>query len=370
MNFRDEEFYRKNRIKLFLNTEVKKIDVEEKNIYTENGKFEFDFLFIGTGGKPVIPDIKGLKDVREGIFTFTTFNDAKNMKEYLENKRIDVVAILGGGLIGLKCAEGLIERGVNVLIIELSNRILANTLDDTSSQIIEKKLKEKGCEVIKNDTVETIKSRDGKIKKIVLRSGKRIDINLLVIAIGVIPRTEIVENTRIIKNRGIIVNEYMQTNIPYIFAGGDVAETYEFESEKTITLPIWPRAAKQGKIAGNNMTGNESKYEGLFIMNAVQFFDIPCLSFGITNPDGRDYEILEKIDFKNKIYKKIVLKENKIVGAIYLGEIERAGIVNGLIKNKIDVSNIKNLLLDDKFGLLCLPESYRKHIVKGEGIEV
>ncbi|MGB9677310.1 MAG: NAD(P)/FAD-dependent oxidoreductase [Candidatus Ratteibacteria bacterium] len=369
LNFRDENFYKEKNVKLFIGTKVKRIDIKHKTIFTDKGAFEFDFLFIGTGGRPIIPKIKGIEDLKEGIFTFTKLNDAKSIRRYIEREKIKEAVILGGGLIGLKCAEGLIEKGINVIIFELSDRILPNTFDLKASEIIENKLKERGCEVIKKNTVERVNLENGKLKEIILKDGRKIKTKILVIGVGVIPETEIVENTEIERNKGIIVNEYMQTNVPYVFSGGDVAEGYDFFSKRNSVIAIWPIAARMGKIAGYNMAGGDKKYDGMFIMNSIEFFEIPVISYGITNPDlNEKFEIIEKIE-KN-FYRKIVLKENKIVGAIYLGNIERAGIILGLMKNKVDVSSFKNLLIDDKFGLLILPESYRKHIVKGEGIEV
>lgn len=370
LNFKDEEFYRKNRVKLFLNSECEKIDLERKILYSKSGNFEFDYLFLGTGGESIIPKITGIEEVKDGIFKFTKLKDAKKIEEYIEKKKIREVLILGGGLIGLKCAEGLLARNISVIIVELSNRILTNTFDNIASEIIENQLKRNNCEIIKKNTVEKIICKDGYLKEVILTDGKRIKTDILIIAIGVYPNTKLIEGTKIEKNKGIIVDEFMKTNYPFVFAGGDVAESMEFEGNKSV-IAIWPRASKQGKIAGINMAGGNKKYEGIFIMNSVEFMGIPTISFGMTNPENeKEYEILKKIDYEKKIYKKIVIKENKIVGGIFLKDIERAGIITGLIKNKIDVEPFKKFLLDDKFGLLILPESYRKHIVKGEGIEV
>ncbi|MFN4227365.1 MAG: NAD(P)/FAD-dependent oxidoreductase [Candidatus Ratteibacteria bacterium] len=370
LNFKDESFYKKNKINLFLNTKCKNIDLKRKILLTTSGEFDFDFIFLGTGGKPIIPNIEGIESVKKGIFTFTKLKDAKGLKKYIKEKEIKEVVILGGGLIGLKCAEGLLGKNLSLVIIELSDRLLPNTFDYFASEIIENKLKEKNCEIIKKNTIDKIICKDGILNELILKDGKKIKTDILIIAIGVYPNTELIEGTDIEKNKGIIVDKFMRTNFHFVFAGGDVCETEEFGGEKSV-IPIWPRAARQGKIAGINMANGNEMYEGMFIMNSVEFLDTPTISFGITNPKNeKDYEILKKFDPKKKTYKKILIKENKIIGGVFLGDIERAGIITGLIKNKIDVSTFKNHLLDDKFGLLILPESYRKHIVKGEGIEV
>ncbi|MCS7179883.1 MAG: FAD-dependent oxidoreductase, partial [bacterium] len=285
-------------------------------------------------------------------------------------KKVENIVILGGGLIGLKCAEGLLNKKISLVVIELSDRILPNTFDKLASEILENELKNNECEIIKKNTIEKIISKNGVLKEVILKDGQKIKTDILIIAVGVYPNIELTKDTTIEKNKGIIVDKFMNTNLPFVFAGGDVCETKEFDGNKSV-IAIWPRAARQGKIAGVNMAGGNKEYDGIFIMNSVELIGIPTISFGITNPsDEKNYEILNKIDFDKKIYKKIVIKENKIVGGIFLGDIERVGIITGLMRNRIDVSSFKNFLLDDRFGLLILPESYRKHIVKGEGIEV
>lgn len=371
LNFREENFYRENNVRYFLNTPVRKIDIKKKVLYTSNRSLNFDFLFIGTGGRPIMPEIEDMDKIKQGIFTFTTLDAAKKLKRFIEEKKIKEIVVLGGGLIGLKCAEGLIARGISVKIIEFSDRLLSNTFDFHTSEIIENKLRAGGCEVIKNNTVQKISGQAGELREVILKDGKRIKTRVLVICVGVIPETSVIEGTGIIKNKGIIVNEYMQTNIPFIFAGGDVAEADNFFIEKKSVIAIWPVASRMGKVAGYNMAGANKRYDGMFVMNSIEFLGIPVISFGITNlSSNADYEVISSMGFANEFYRKIVIKDNKIVGAIYLGKIERAGIISGLIKNKVDVSSFKNLLINDKFGLLVLPEEYRKHIVAGEGIEV
>jgi NAD(P)H-nitrite reductase large subunit len=371
MAFRDEDFYSKNRVKLILNKRAERIKLTKKEVYYDSEKVKFEKLLIAVGGKPIIPLISGLDGVKEGVFTFTKFSDVESLIKYIEKNKIKEAVVLGAGLIGLKCTEGLVERGLKVKIIELADRILANTFDKSASQILEKALANWGCEVIKENTISEVVQKKGKIQEVLLKDGRRIKTNLLIVAVGVRPNLDLIEDTAIKSNRGIIVNEYMQTNVKDVFAAGDVAEGKDFLLEKNSVIAIWPVASKQGKVAGYNMAGKKVKYEGLFIMNSVELVGIPTISFGITNPiDEENYEVLVRKEEERNYYRKIVLKENRIVGAIFMGNIERAGIFSGLIKDKVDVSSFKQDLLSDEFGLLVLPKEYRKHLVIGEGIEV
>lgn len=371
MNFKEENFYQENKVEVRLGRKAEKIDIGKKEVYLKRDeKIKFDKLLISTGGKPIVPPIEGLNN-QEGIFTFTKFEDAEKIISYLEKNKIKEAVVLGAGLIGLKCTEGLIERGIKVTLVELADRILANTFDRNASEILEIALSKQGCRVIKKDTVVGIIAGNGKIREIVLKSNRNIPTELLVIAIGVQPNLDLVKDTPIKFNRGIIVDKYMQTTVKNIYAAGDVAEGKDFLLEKNSVLAIWPVAARQGKIAGLNMARKITPYEGSLIMNSVELAGIPTISFGITNvSESEGFEILSKKDIEKSLYRKIVLKDNRIVGAIFLGKIERAGIFSGLIKDKIPVSTFKKDLLSDDFGFLVLPSEYRKHRVRGEGTEV
>ena len=372
MPFRDIHFYERNDVKLLLGRKAKEIDVDSRRVFLSDGtSLHFEKLLIATGGKPIIPPIEGLSKVKEGVFTFTRFSDAKDIIDYVQKNDIETATVLGAGLIGLKATEGLVERGIKVTIVELADRVLANTLDREASAILERSLGNWGCKVIKEDTVSKVVGSHGRIKEVVLRSGRNVPSSLLIIAIGVRPNLELVEDTPINYDRGIIVDEYMQTNVDGIYAAGDVAQGKDFLTQGNSVIAIWPVAFRQGKIAGWNMAGRRVAYEGLFAMNSVELAGVPTISFGITNPpeDG-NYEILSKKDEDAGFYRKVVLKDNRIVGAIFLGKIERAGIFSGLIKDGLDVSSFKEELLSDDFGLLVLPAEYRKHMVTGEGMEV
>lgn len=372
MAFRDEAFYRSHGVELVLGKKAVGLEVGERKVTLEDGTvIVFEKLLLAMGGKPIVPSIEGLGEVKEGVFPFTRLSDAKAILNYLSRQNIKEAVVLGAGLIGLKATEGLVHRGLRVTIVELAPRILPNTLDQGASEILEKALVRWGCKVVKEDTVVRLETRGGVLEEVVLSSGQRIPCKLLILAIGVRPNLDLVEATPIKRDRGILVDERMQTNIAGIYAAGDVAQGKDFLTGKNAVLALWPVASRQGKVAGWNMAGKRAEYDGLFAMNSVELAGIPTISVGITDPpEGLDYEILLKKDERHGLYRKIVLKDNRIVGGIFLGKIERAGIFTGLIRYRVDVSSFKEELLSDHFGFLVLPAEYRKHMVRGEGIEV
>ncbi|MEJ2240797.1 MAG: FAD-dependent oxidoreductase [Candidatus Bathyarchaeota archaeon] len=239
-------------------------------------------------------------------------------------------------------------------------------LDKTASEIVESVITNAGVTIITGQTVQRILGRKDDptaVGGVVMTDNNEIPCDMVIVAIGVIPRTELVKDTPLRINRGIIVDRFMRTSIPDVFACGDVAEAYDFLIEKSRLLPLWPLAYLGGRAAGFNMTGKNVEYEGGTIMSSLKYFELPIIAVGNINPENmNDYE--EMIDLKPEktIYKKILLKNNIIVGFIFLRGIEKAGILFRLLKNHVDVSEIKDSLLSEDFGIVSLPQSVRQEM--------
>ncbi len=390
--FKDEKFYQDNDLEVKTKTRVEDINADNLMIRAENGdEYKFGKLLIASGGKPIIPKIKtsgtglnqsgksiGFIDFTnykkiDGIFTLTTLDDAIKIKKYIKKNEIENISILGGGLIGLKSAEAFLELGININIIELADRILAATFDREASSIIENAIEDRDSKIYKNNTIEEIYVKNGKINGFRLKDSEEISCNLLVIAIGVSPNIDFVDTGKIKTGRGIIVDDHMQTSVRNIYASGDVAEAWDILLKKSRNIAIWPLAVMQGVVAGNNMAGGSKKYSGGFFMNSVEVLSIPSISMGMTNiniEDHEDIEIIKEFMPELNLYKKIVIRKNKIIGLILIGNIERAGIYSGLIKNKIDLSSVKENISKEDFGIIHFPAEYKKHLVIGEGMEV
>lgn len=364
--YRDKEFYKNNKIDLILNNGAEKILTGKKHVVlSDKKKVTFDKLLIATGGSPIVPEIKGR--TYKGVFTFTNLSRAVAIKKYIKRNKVKKAVIIGGGLIGLKAAEALMELKIKISIIELADRILSASLDKIASGIIEIALKNAKCGVITNNTVTEIRGKNDKVKETVLKDGQIIPAELVILAIGVRPNIELVIGTSIKTNKGILVDDYMMTSVKDIYAAGDCCEV------GNQVLAIWPRAVRQGKIAGSNMAirqgsgqaGVKKKYEGSLAMNSVELCGIPVISVGESRMEAKSCQSLVCFDEKKPKYKKIIIKDGKIKGALFVGVIDRAGIYTSLIKDKIDTSNFKENLLKENFGLINLPKEYRKHLVTG-----
>jgi len=259
LGFRDEAFYQKHKVDLILGKKATGLDTKKRKVSLADGtRLTYDRLLLSVGGVPIVPSIDGLRHDTTGGFTFIQLQEAQRLIDYIERESIREAVVLGGGLIGLKAVEGLVERGLQVTVIELMDRILANTFDREASSIIEERLSTHGCTVITGDTIERAKTRGGKIRQLTLKSGMEISTSLLVIAVGVRPNLALVKGTPVETDRGIVVNQFMETNVPHVYAAGDCAQGLDFLSKENAVIAIWPVAARQGRVAGLNMSGSQT----------------------------------------------------------------------------------------------------------------
>lgn len=352
MLYRDGDFYNRNQVTTKLGTKVIGLKIEEKQVELESGELiPYDKLLIATGGKPFVPNIEGLD--KEGIFTFLKFDDVKALEKvaFAGSKAV----IVGAGLIGLKAAEALVKKGVEVKVVELSNRVLSAILDEEAAELVQNHLEDQEVEFHLNTTVSEVLG-NGKVSGVKLQNGESLECDYLIVAIGVVPNTDLVINTSISVNRGIVVNKRMETNLTGIYAAGDVSEGYDLVYDSQRVIPILPNAYRQGETAGVNMAGENSTYSDGFAKNAIGFFDLPMVTAGIIKPEGQEFETIVVSDQNKPVYKKMILKNNKLVGFIFLNEIDRAGIYTKFISEKTNVKDYKELLLTKGVGYALFPE--------------
>lgn len=357
MLFRPVDFYEKNDIQTVLGWKAQRLDVDRCVIEVDDGgKIGWKKLLLATGGSPIIPQIKGVS--KKGVFSFTTLDDAKAIDQLLSQflKKVRAV-VVGGGLIGVSVAEALVKREVNVTIVEMKERILSTILDEEGSALVEEGLKQAGVNIISGRTVTEVMSYSADtVTGVTLDDGSPMPCELVIMAIGVRPRTELVAGTGIKVNRGIVVDRRMTTSRPDIYACGDVAEAYDFVYGENKLTPIWPNAYVGGRIAGLNMAGVPTEYKGGTSMNSLKYFGRDVVSAGLVAPSGDGYEVLSKRNDGN--YRKVVLKEGRVVGMVFAGNIEKSGIVFGLMKDGANVESFKEELVADDFGLISTSDLF------------
>ena len=369
MDYRGREFYRQLAVEARLGAEAASLETARRQVRLRDGTaLGFGKLLIATGGAPIRPPIEGSDTA--GVFTFTTWADERAVDEWIgRHDMTHGAVVLGGGLIGLKCVEALSARKVPTTVVELADRILPVTFDHDASRLAEAQLARHGVSIRTNATIRKVVSTGGAISAAVLSDGLTLNCDMLIMAIGVRPDLALVQGTAVKVERGILVDERMESSVAGIFAAGDVAQGLESLTGRRMPIPILPVAARQGRVAGTNMAGGEARFDGGLAMNAVDVVGLPTISVGQTVELEGD-EVLRRLDERAGTYRKLVLRDGRIVGVILIGQIERAGILTGLIRSRVDVSGLKHLLLTDQFGLLSLPADYRAHMVSGMGIEV
>lgn len=385
--FKKSNFYEENNIDLKTNQNVVSIKSSDNLAITEQGnQYLYNKLLIASGGRPIIPEIRVIDKTGKtlsldeamssvkGIFTLTTLDDAIMIRKYINEYSIKTASILGGGLIGLKAAEALLGLHLNINIVELSDKLLSASFDETASGILIEAIKKSGSSIYCGQTIEEIYTENNSINSFKLSNGRKIPSDLLILAVGVLPDTGYLKNSGIKTDAGIITDSRMKTSIDNIYAAGDIVKSHDVLSGSDKNMAIWPIAVKQGEVAGSNMSGIDTAYPGGFLMNSVEILGMPMISLGQSSIEyddkNKDLKVYKSHDTDRKIYRKIVVRQNRAVGAILIGAIERAGIYWGLINNNVDVSEIGENIVKEDFGLIQLPADYRKHLVVGEGIEV
>ncbi len=351
MLYRPADFYAQNNIVFLPDRKVTHLEIGQRTAQLEDGEhIVWEKLLLAVGGNPIVPEVEGME--RKGIFTFTTLDNAKVIDKFLESGANKAV-VIGGGLIGISVTEALVKRGIEVKIIEMKERLLNTILDEQASLMVEETLKQAGVKVITGHTVTKINGSDT-VRCIVLDDGTEIPCDLVIITIGVSPRTELALDAGIRLNRGIVVDRHMATSYPDIYSCGDAAEAYDFVYGGNRLTPIWPNAYIGGRIAGYNMAGIGKEYPGSTAMNSLNHFGIDIASAGMPMPpDGSGYEVICKHD--GNIYQKVILKDGCIMGMIFVGNIEKSGIGFGLMRGRVNVGSFKQSLLADDFGLAFLP---------------
>jgi len=361
MGIRRPGFYEDNGIEPLLGRRAEAIDTNAHTCRLDDGTLvEWQRLLLATGGRPIIPPIPGTD--LPGVFTFTTMADAARIREAVVPR--SRVVVIGGGLIGLSVTRALVHLGALVTMVELLDRVLATALDAQASSVVERALAEAGVRLLLSRTAEAIIPVSGDSPKagaVRLADGERLPAEAVIVAVGVAPRAELAKEAGIAVNRGILVDRQMRTSHPDVFACGDCAEGYDFVAGIERVVPVWPNATMGGRVAGLNMAGRSATYVGATGMNALSYFGLSVVAAGVQEPGPEPgYEVLTSLSDDRTRYRKVVLRDGVVVGLTFVGEIEPAGIVFGLMRDRVDVSSFKDELVAPGLSMGGLPAALRR----------
>lgn len=336
---RPKDYFQNLRAELISGKEVTGISPSKKEVSFRDGGLEtYDTLLIATGSEPVHPPIKGLEEA--GFLGFRSIEDQKSLSAKLGTKKR--VAVLGGGLIGMEVAIALLETGHKVDIIEKESRLLPLYFDAKAESLIRDVFERQGAVLHTSLEATEVQKQNGTVK-VSLSNGTVVEADLLVTAVGVRAKTGLLASSGVKVNRGIIVDESMRTNVPDVYAAGDVAEGPGFFGDTGLN-PILPSAVDQGRAAGAAMAGQPESYERWLPMNAFNFFGYMAVSVGLSMPQGKEFDVLTASDEKS--YGKLVLRDGRLMGAMFLNTPVDPGVLVYLIRKQVDVGAYQQSLLD------------------------
>lgn len=366
---RSESFYRGHRLDL-LHSTVTSLDLEARHVLLENGQaLPFDVLLLAMGASAVRPPFQG-SDL-DGVVTFDTLDDAKNIVAL--SRRAKRAVVVGGGITALELAEGLQHRGVRTTLLQRGDRVWPRLFDTRESAIIEEAIKHEGIEILYGEELSEIQGKKGRVRGVLLKSGKELGCQIVGVAIGVRPVLSLVEETSLEKDRGLLVNNHLQTNVREVFAAGDVAQVHDRWTGKHNLDVLWPSAINEGRAAGYNMVdiahGNEPQriYQKGSPFNAVLLFGVHLSVIGhVGNQNIENSEEFQHMsrgssnvwtspfssryrsawDKKGTNSIRIVMSGGKIVGALIMGDQRSADPLRDLIENEVILQDHQQQLMD------------------------
>ncbi|MBN1801020.1 MAG: FAD-dependent oxidoreductase [Candidatus Lokiarchaeota archaeon] len=350
-----EDWYDKNQIKQFLDKTITSIHLENKDISIDGFKnpVSYDKLVIATGSLPNIPPIKNASNmVGKGVYTLRNIKDAQSIKRFIDQEDVKNALIIGGGLLGLELANQIKNCGLNTTVVEFFPRLLPRQLDVDCGGLLKDKIESMGIKVVLNASTEEVLIEEDRVKGVRLNGGDFLKAELVLIQAGITPTINLARNSGLEVNRGIIVNDLLETSAKDVYAVGDCIE---FKGQ------IWgiiPACIDQAKIVANSIVGKHSiKYNGTVPKNTLKIMGIDLTSIGIFDLEDKDtigagWQILKGMDSKEKCYKKIVLKDNNLKGAILFGENEAISYVTKNIEKSINEAELRKAI--NLYKWICL----------------
>ena len=339
-----EEWHVRQKISIHLGRSVKKISPDSMEVEVGNGeKKKFDFLLLASGASSFVPPIKGAE--KKGVFTLRTLDDAQAILGHLENHH--QAAIIGGGLLGLEIARAIKMRGAEVEVVEFFDRLLPRQLDAQGAALLKRQIERMGIKVRLGVATEEIIGR-GEVGGLKFKNGEETPTEMAVIAAGVRPNLELAKEAGLAVDRGVVVDDFLKTSHPKIFAAGD-----NIQHQGKI-WGIIPASFDQARIAASNILGQERKYQGTIPSNTLKVVGLDVTSIGLVNPEEKGGEEYRKTEEDKGIYKKIVLQNGALVGAIWMGTRTGVNEVTVAVNRRRKVEEWKERLLEDEFDFSLL----------------
>jgi nitrite reductase (NADH) large subunit len=329
MRMRDDGYFDRMRVRALMGVAAASIDATARRVRLSNGEsLPYDTLLVASGSHAATPPIPGTD--LEGIFACMTNVDAVGIDEAIPGVR--EAAVIGAGLIGIQAVDALARRGLKTAVIEMAPHLMPAMADEASARMVEEDLRKAGATVLVGVKATEVLGRGGRVTGVRVETGEVVPCQLLVMAAGVRPNIDFLEGTGIAVDHALVVDARQRTSLDGVYAAGDVAETVDLLTGERLVNAIWPEALNQGRIAGLNMAGVETAYEGSMAMNVTAVLHNPIASIGLWNAGGRPHQLYVARDDPKRTYRKLVFDGDRLVGAMLLGRYEDAGILHNMIR--------------------------------------
>ena len=318
-------YYQEQRIALRLQSVVARLKPSDRRVEMVDGEpVEYDALLLAPGSYPLTVSCPGSR--LTGVMTVRTWDDARRVtREVLETDR--PILVVGGGVLGLILAEGIRQRGRQVVLLEREPRLWAPVLDEVASDLVRRGLTQSGIEVLLGEEIVEVYEENGRVTNVRTSGGRRMDAALVVVAIGVRPDIGFLGGSGVRTDRGILIDHEFRTNVPDVFAAGDAAQTYDPISGQFRVVTNWNNAVEQGKLAGGIMAGSSDVYRGVIVSNSETFSGVRVTVLGVTLPTADGTIVMTGRDQAKGIYRKLVLRQDKLIGALLVGNTSGEGMM-------------------------------------------
>jgi nitrite reductase (NADH) large subunit len=334
-----DSWYAEKKIGVHLGKGVSGIEPGDRRITLHGGGGDqYDALLLANGARSALPPIRGLD--KKGIHTVRTLDDCQALLE--EVKKFGRATILGGGLLGLEIARALRSRGAEVQVIEYFDRLLWRQLDEEASALLQSQIEDMGIQV-RCGMACTDAEGNGRVRSLSFKNGLSLPTDLVVIAAGIRPDIELARTAGLETDRGVVVDRFLSSSLPDIYAAGDLVQ------HRDRIYGIIPASFEQARTAAHNLMGNRKAYEGTIPSNTLKIMGLTVTSVGVVNPAEEGFEEIKSSVAESGIYKKIVLRQDRIVGAIWMGTKRGAAEIAKLIGAGADIALWKNTILDEDF---------------------
>jgi len=326
-------WYQEQRIELRLNTRIARLEAAAKQLTTGSGeKLSFDRLLLATGSHSFLPPIEGID--QQGVFALRHIKDARAI--LAQAGKSEEVILIGGGLLGLEAGNALRRLGKQVTVVEFFPRLLPRQLDSKGAKRLQKLMEKMGFAFRLSAMTKTITHSTGKVDGIVLEGGDTLPGQMVIVSAGVRANLELAQGGGLACDKGVTVNDRLETSAKDIYAAGDVAE------HRGVVSGIWPAAMQQGKVAGANMAGGEAAYQGATMSNILKVAGIDVAAAGNIDAEGRHES---QVVSSGSMYKKLVIENNRLIGCVMVGDTKNFNAITRYITEQRDITTLKNSLL-------------------------